>query len=105
MDATQTLTFVALGALLGAAGQGVRAVVGIKKEIEAANLANKTSRDWFNGKELLVSFIIGALAGILAAILHYAADVKLTKELLLGLLAAGYSGADFIGGFMQKWVK
>lgn len=105
MDATQTLTFVALGALLGAAGQGFRAVIGIKKEIDDARAKNLTVKDWFDGKELLISFLLGAIAGILAAISHYGSDVKFTKDLLFGLLAAGYSGADFIGGIMQKWVK
>jgi len=104
MDAIQTLTFVALGALLGAAGQGVRAVIGIKKEIDDAKNANKTVKDWFDGKELVISFILGAIAGILAAVSQYASDVHLTKNLLFGLLAAGYAGADFIGGVMQKWL-
>jgi len=104
MDAIQTLTFVVLGALLGAAGQGVRAVMGIKKEIDDAKKGGKTVSDWFDAKELVISFILGAVAGILAAISQYGSDVQLTKNLLFGLLAAGYAGADFIGGVMQKWL-
>src|SRR5437867_10590033 len=104
MDATETLTFVALGALLGAAGQGVRAVIGIKKEIDDAKKANKSVKDWFDAKELTISFVLGAIAGILAAVSQYGSELQLTKNLLFGLLAAGYSGADFIGGVMQKWL-
>lgn len=104
MNASQTLTFVALGALLGAAGQGVRAVIGIMKEIDDAKKTNKTVRDWFDAKELVISFLLGAIAGILAAVSQYASDVHLTKNLLFGFLAAGYSGADFIGGVMKKWL-
>ena len=104
MDAMQTLTFVALGGLLGAAGQGVRAVIGIKKEINDPKNAGKTVKEWFDAKELVISFILGAIAGILAAVLQYAPDVHPAKNLLLGFLGAGYAGADFIGGVMQKWL-
>lgn len=104
MDSSQALTFVALGALLGAAGQGVRAVVGIKKEIDHARSAGKTVSDWFDGKELSLSFVLGAIAGILAAISQYAPDVQVSRNLLFGLAAAGYSGADFIDGIIQKWL-
>ena len=104
MDSGQTLTFVALGALLGAAGQGARVVVGLKKEIVDARGSGKTVGQWFDGRELLISFILGAVAGMLAAIWQYQPDVQVTKNLLLGLAAAGYAGADFIGGLMEKWI-
>jgi hypothetical protein len=104
MDPNQTLTFVALGALLGAAGQGARAVIGIKKEIDQAKSTGKTVSDWFDGKELSLSFVLGAIAGILAAISQYAPDMQVSRNLLFGLAAAGYSGADFIDGIMQKWL-
>ncbi len=90
MDAILTLTFVALGALLGAAGQGVRAVIGIKKEIDDAKNTNKTVKDWFDAKELVISFILGVIGGILAAVSQYASDVHLAKNLLLGVM--GLSG-------------
>lgn len=104
MDTTQTLTFVALGALLGVAGQGLRAAIGIKKEMEDPKNAGKSVKDWFNTKELVVSFILGGVAGILAALTQYDPKVEITKNLLFGFVAAGYSGADFIGGIMKKWL-
>ena len=104
MDAAQTLAFVALGALLGAAGQGVRAVVGIKKEIDDAKKEQKTVKDWFDARELVLSIILGAVAGILAALTQYDPKVEISKNLLFAFAAAGYSGADFIGGVMQKWL-
>jgi hypothetical protein len=107
MDTAQTLALLALGGLLGAAGQGLRVVVGIKKEIDRANLESprKTAGDWFDGKELGISFLLGAVAGILAAASQYAPDLVITRDLLFGFAAAGYAGADFIGGLMQKWLK
>jgi CHASE2 domain-containing sensor protein len=104
MNAAQTLTFVLLGALLGAAGQGARVVVGLKKEIVDARGTGKTVAQWFDGRELLVSFVLGSVAGIIAAIWQYGPDVLITKNLLLGFAAAGYAGADFIGGLMEKWI-
>jgi putative chitinase len=106
MDAAQTLAFLAVGALLGAGGQVLRAFIGIKKQIEAARLASppRTVADWFDGKKLGFSFALGALAGILAAVAQYAPDQAITRDLLMGFAAAGYGGADFIEGLMQKWL-
>jgi hypothetical protein len=104
MDSIQTLTFIALGAVLGAAGQGIRAIMGIKKEIEKAKANGTTAQDWFDAKELYISIALGGIAGIGAAISVYQSEVQLSKDLLIGFLAAGYAGADFIGGLMQKWL-
>lgn len=98
------LTFIALGGLLGAAGQGIRVVVGIKKEIDEADKSKKTIRDWFDATEFLISFVLGAIVGILAAVSAYEINIEPTKTLLLGIVGAGYSGADFIGGLMKKWL-
>jgi len=103
MSSSDTLAFLAIGALLGAAGQGVRAIVGLKKERDAAP-PGKSWREWFNGTELTVSFLLGAIAGIIAAISQYEPNVQLTKSMLTGFAGAGYAGADFIGGVLQKWL-
>ena len=106
VDAPHTLAFLAVGALLGAGGQGLRAIIGIKKQIEEARLASPplTVAQWFDGKKLGISFLLGAIAGVLAAVAQYASDQVVSKELLMGFLAAGYGGADFIEGLMQKWL-
>ncbi|HZM28517.1 MAG TPA: hypothetical protein VFB89_14310 [Gemmatimonadales bacterium] len=104
MESAQTLTFIVLGAVLGAAGQGARAVVGIKKEIVAARSEGRKVGEWFDGRELVISFVLGAVAGVLAAIWQYAPDVQITRSLLLGFAGAGYAGADFISGLMDKWI-
>jgi len=104
MESSQTLTFILLGALLGAAGQGARAIVGLKKEIVAARSSGKKVGEWFDGRELLLSFVLGAVAGVLAAIWQYEPNVQITRSLLLGFAGAGYAGADFISGLMDKWI-
>ncbi len=102
MGTAQALAFIALGALLGAAGQAARAIVGIKKAMDDAQTAKRT--DWFDPKQLGVSFIIGAVAGIVAAVAQYDPNIAVTKSVLLGFAGAGYAGADFIGGALQKWL-
>ena len=46
-----------MGALLGAAGQGARVVVGLKQERAAAKGGREGVRDWFDSHDLAVSFI------------------------------------------------
>jgi hypothetical protein len=94
------LAFLLVGALLGAAGQGARLVVGLKKELAAAKAAGK--RAWFDRHEFVVSFVLGAVAGVAAAVAQYEANVEITRSLLLGFAGAGYSGADFFGGLLKR---
>lgn len=96
------VSLVLLGALLGATGQGARAVVGIKKEYDLQSAAGQADPNWFKLNELLVSLIIGAIAGVCAAVLLYQPGLAPDKSELIGLLAAGYAGADFIEGFMKS---
>ncbi len=102
MSTPETLAFIALGAVLGAAGQGVRAVIGVKKAMDAAKEARRG--EWFDGRRMVWSFIIGAVAGVVAAVWQYAPDVAISRSLLLGFAAAGYAGTDFISGALQKWL-
>ena len=107
-DTHQTFTAVAaiqglsLGAILGAAGQSVRTIVGLKKAAESASAAGSTLKQEFDGSKLLVSLLIGAVAGILAALPFVSEVGSLTSQTLIALLGAGYAGADFIEGFMSK---
>jgi hypothetical protein len=102
MESAQTLTFIVLGAVLGAAGQGARAVVGIKKEIVAARSEGRRVGEWFDGRELVISFVwarLPACSGDLAVCLP---TYQITRSLLLGFAGARYAGADFISGLMDK---
>jgi hypothetical protein len=101
MDAFTALASVLLGVLLGALGQGARVVVGIKKQYDTASnpAINKSFDEWFDVKLLVISLFIGGIAGGLASVLIIGKDMNV--ELLLGLIAAGYAGTDFIEGFMK----
>lgn len=99
MTTSAALSFFAIGAILGAAGQLARVVVGIKKQMDAA----KAGGEWFNWKQLIVSLLVGALAGIATALAQYDPSIEITKSLLLGFAGAGYAGADLVEGLFQKW--
>lgn len=98
-DVSQVTDFILLGAFLGSAGQCARVVVGVKKKSDIADKGTKI-KDWFDLKQLLISIIIGAVAGIIGAISLLGEEID--KQLLITLMAIGYAGTDFIEGFMKK---
>jgi hypothetical protein len=97
-DANQTFTAIAaiqglgLGAILGATGQGIRVIVGLKKAAESAQAAGSNLKQVFNGARLLVSLLIGAIAGVLAALPFISQAETITYQTLVALLGAGYAG-------------
>ena len=105
--AVEWFQILGLGATLGAIGQGARAIVGLKKLNDTASAPGsvQTAADMFDASRLLVSLMIGAIAGALAAIIT---DFDVHKDipiaLLMGLAAAGYTGSDFIEGVMSRFV-
>src|SRR5215471_16557243 len=109
-DANQTFTAMAaiqglgLGAILGATGQGIRVIVGLKKAAESAQATGSSLKQVFNGARLLVSLLIGAIAGVLAALPFISHAETITYQTLSSLFGAGYAGSDFIEGFMCRAV-
>ena len=102
--ATPWISLIALGAILGFLGQSVRVVVGLKKARDEAAALGKTFTEAFEPSTMLVSLLIGGVAGALAAIMALRPDTNIATETLLGLAAAGYSGADFIEGFIARYL-
>ena len=93
------LIFILLGSILGAAGQVVRIVVGIKKDRDAATPEKPFEQ---NNTQLLTSLmiavIVGGVAGVLSGI--SAADPsKIDMTTVMAMITAGYAGTDFIEGF------
>lgn len=103
LDPIKVLGYLGVGILLGAIGQLIRVVVGIKKELDESPGQNW---DWFNARRFWVTLVIGATVGAIAGILGILAlidgEPTLTRETLIGLIAVGYSGTDFIEGFMSR---
>ena len=101
----ESLAYLFIGALMGLLGQILRIPGGIKKELDVARPLDQTWRDWFNGRELGVTLLLGAGAGMAAALIQFDADIVISKKLLMGFVAAGYAGSDFLSSFMGKWLN
>jgi hypothetical protein len=97
---TAALAILGVGVLLGAGGQTVRVVIGLKKEMDQA--PGQDWGKWFNASQLVVSMLLGGAAGLLYAVYQFGAEIN--KQYLLGGIAAGYAGADFIEGLMSKYL-
>lgn len=116
--------------MLGAIGQVIRVVIGIKKLKEKQSEAKQQNEEnirnaqqlaaasgtpaqtptpvlmpEFSGQRLSISILIGFSAGVLAALFGQD-DLTEGKSFYAAIIAAGYSGADFIESFMSKfWNK
>ncbi len=99
MDALTALSYMVLGAFLGATGQGLRFAIGLKKRYEEN--PGKRSREWFDWGRMVLSFIIGASAGVLAAVFLLGSNVN--RNYLLSVIAAGYAGTDFIEAILRRY--
>jgi hypothetical protein len=98
-----------LGGLLGAVGQGLRVIVGMKKTYDVAQQQQEKFADLIVTSRLLLSLLIGFCAGLLAMLSistltkDFLQDGN-TKTHLLAVLASGYAGTDFIEGLMKKYL-
>jgi hypothetical protein len=102
MTPIQWLEIVALGIIFGALGQGARTIVLIKKLKDYADDAN-SSTALIDGIRLLISFGIGGVAGAFAAVTLITDFTKAVQlEQLFTIAAAGYTGSDFIEGFISR---
>lgn len=107
MTLIQWLSLILLGGILGALGQAIRVIVGIKKlNDQAAGMEGKTLEDLLSNSRLILSMFIGFTAGALAA---FSSDTSIDlgniKQMqILPFMAAGYAGADFIEGLMSRFI-
>jgi hypothetical protein len=106
MHVLEWLEVLALGGLVGAAGQMSRAIVGIKKLSDEATATAKDLSSMIDTARLVTSLLIGAVAGALAAIsTGIKADEIVKPATLLAFAAAGYAGTDFIEGFVRGYMS
>jgi len=85
-------------------GQGIRVMVGLKKKYDESIRSKKKWKEIFDARQLwisiLISFLIGSVAGILGVINYMGQAI--TKEFIFTLIGIGYAGTDFIEGFIKK---
>ncbi|HEU0155549.1 MAG TPA: hypothetical protein VFQ82_05720 [Stellaceae bacterium] len=102
--ATAWISIIALGAIAGVAGQCMRVVVGLKKAKDEAAGEGRRFTEKFEPSTLLLSLLIGAVAGMIAAMVALNPGAPVSKQTVFALAAAGYSGADFIEGFVARYM-
>jgi uncharacterized membrane protein YeaQ/YmgE (transglycosylase-associated protein family) len=102
--AAKTLLFtILLGGLLGIVGQGIRVIVGLKKLNDTADATNATLNSLFKLQQLIISLLIGFVAGVLATFsLNVSSMANIGNDIAMAIIGAGYAGTDFIEGFMRK---
>jgi soluble lytic murein transglycosylase-like protein len=103
MTASDVLGALMVGGLMGLVGQGARAAIGLKKMNDLASDSDNNLgwNDVFVASRLIISLVIGFLAGVVAAIAIGidAISTAFTSDMLIKLAAAGYAGTDAIEAF------
>lgn len=99
-----------LGGLLGAIGQGLRVIAGLKKMNDDAQAADASSEDLFSAARLATSLMIGFVAGVATTLSLGPAklmnvDPSGSAQILLGVIVAGYVGSDVIEAFTRNLVS
>lgn len=99
----QWLMFLALTMVVGMCGQVIRSVAGMKKlNDQVQQVEGITLGDGFEGGRFLRSLLIGGVAGVLSGFALIKGAGAIPSATIFAILAAGYSGADFIEAFMKK---
>lgn len=102
----QILGALLLAGLLGAVGQGARAIVGLKKMNDEALTKPAGRADLFVASRINISLVIGFIAGVIAGIsigISRLLSIKADDvQLLLGIAASGYAGVDFLEAFTRN---
>lgn len=106
---SEILLQILLGGLLGIAGQILRIIVGMKKLNDDAKQQQTSVSSLINTSRMVISILIGFCAGVLAVVTistfkndFFSGDN--TKQNILAIIAAGYSGTDFIEGLISKYL-
>ncbi len=102
LEPIKWITYIALGGLLGVLGQGIRVIIGLKKLKDKATEESVSFAQLFETSTLVVSLFIGFIAGALASLALV--ETIPSRQVLLGFMAAGYAGTDFIEGFVKKYL-
>lgn len=106
MAGNELLQLVAIGIIAGAFGQGLRAIVGIKKASDEAAAGGVTLRtEGLDVSRLFFSLYIGAIAGGVGIFtitgFSGGAASNISLEMFFGVVGIGYAGTDFIEGFVR----
>jgi hypothetical protein len=109
MQIGDLLGILLLGAIGGMFGQGLRVVVGLKKASDrAANHDLSFKTDVLDLSRLGLSLFIGAIAGSIGIFTLGTfppfKDGATAASIFFALIGIGYTGTDFIEGFMRRYI-
>jgi uncharacterized membrane protein YeaQ/YmgE (transglycosylase-associated protein family) len=104
MESNFLVTNLLYGGIFGMIGQSLRLIVGLKKSYSEAALVGHSFSQTFDWGQLVSGLIIGFVSGVIASfiVIDETNQGSFNKQMLMGFVAAGYSGADFIEGFVRK---
>lgn len=115
MTIIEIINSVLAGGLLGALGQGIRTAVGLKKfnEDNISKATQNKPTEEFSISRMVISIFIGFVAGALGMLVkgsnltdsNLAVKGDYSKESIITIIAIGYSGADFIEGVFNTYIK
>jgi hypothetical protein len=110
MTITEIINSVLAGGLLGALGQGIRTAVGLKKfnEENTAKAAENKPPEAFSISRMVISIFIGFVAGAIGMLVKgsgLAVKGDYSTESIITIITIGYSGADFIEGVFNTYIK
>lgn len=103
MSAFEWIAYLILAFGLGIGGQLVRVGVGFKKMHDKA-VANGEKTP-FDHKKFWTSIVLGALAGVITAVIKWKGSSRIEPDFIFTLMAAGYAGSDIIEGFIDGKFK
>src|SRR5262249_34336658 len=105
---SEILVAILLSGIMGLFGQGIRAVIGLKRMGRLDNTNNIDEKNEFSASYLWLSLMIGFLSGIAAAFtIGFDKMIGVSKSdvtVLLGIAAAGYAGADVIENALSIFI-
>lgn len=105
MPLDQWLALIVVGGVMGLIGQALRTAVGLKKLSDEASHQSARLADLFRPNVMATSLIIGFACGVVAILMVDGTTGTMPgRETLLGLVAAGYGGTDFIEGFAKRYL-
>ena len=91
-----------LAFLWGVFGQFIRVFIGVKKQYTNAKKTGKRFEEWFDLILIVMTLIIGGLAGILGFMVLDLTGAEISK---VTIIVIGYAGTDAIEGFFKEKIQ
>ncbi len=106
------LEVILMGGVLGTAGQGLRAIVELKKANETKSATTPSVANVYITSQLIFSLLVGFVIGVVTTLILGVANIAnfdFTQPTQIGnplltLLLAGYAGTDAVEGFVTRFL-